>query len=534
MSDNIIKMNQNSVIEFMQKNIGDVSSCDDKKKFIEAILKIIHLLNNYEEEGQKIKFKLAVGIDTDVDNLEGRFHLLQQYDYTGVDVHNDLTERIFIMIKKVAVFCSRYADMYIVMKDQRIKCGVYFTDLEKTGDSEYQLLHNKFIIFENILPNLIYAQIENDIISLCFDFDTPYNMQKTNKNYHEDKATICKTWDGIFQKVKKTVHGTICLVVSDKWHACDDKNFTGEINELEIKLSRENQTSADSFQDYENKLDLFFSMLSYDGITIIDTKENIRAYNIFCKISDEQKNTEGGARHRAYDSLKNLGDENAEGYVAVYFQSQDGDTKFYNFITKEEMIDFDSSIMNDGSNNRYHNLVKGIQQKYNGLDNIEEEDLAKYNHLSKCIKELKDAHDGIDNFYNEPKPAEELCELLSENNYIELIKKYKQVAVKLINVVFECIIGNSYGFSRKAQEPLNNIIELIDAELWKYFFENECYIDNDLAWGLSYEKLFKRWEYKLNEIFERYPIVSGYYNNNYSSKNFEEIYKAFQELQNNI
>lgn len=57
---------------------------------------------------------------------------------------------------------------------------------------------------------------------------------------------------------------------------------------MRIELLRDYSASADKIQDFENKISMLLSMLNYDGITIIDTNETIRAYNLFCKIKKEE------------------------------------------------------------------------------------------------------------------------------------------------------------------------------------------------------------------------------------------------------
>lgn len=534
--NNIITMDRAKLIDFLKKNLDYVGESSNDNEFIEGILKLIPLLNNYEEESQKIRFKLAVGMRKNVEKLAGRFHVLQKYEYQSNDSQK-IQDKVVSIIKKVIIFCSRDAEAFIIFNESSIDCGVYFTDLEKTGDTEQTLLKNKFIVFEQIQNNKIFAQAEVNSEIICFDFDDEKINTNICKNNNLHKNIICKTWDGIFEKIKKRVHGTICLFVDDEWQPGDDKNFTGEINEVNINLSRGDNSSADGFQDFENKIELFLSMLNYDGITIVDTKGNIRAYNMFCKISNDEKITNGGARHRAYEFLKNLSKDNCKGYVAIYFQSQEGEIKFHIFNGKsEESSFFDSEIMNylDKTNLE---LIKNIQNKK--AENLqskinETESSTKYNNIINKIQELKDAHEGIDNFYNEPSPAKKLQELLSNNENMEIVKKDENIVKFLINTVIECILGNSYGYSIEAQQPLIDIIKLIDSEIWTSYFENYDYIEEDLVWCLSNEKLYIRWKsIILKIIFEKYPDVEKYYSDKFTSKTFKDLYFQILECNKN-
>lgn len=80
---------------------------------------------------------------------------------------------------------------------------------------------------------------------------------------------------------------------------------------------------------------------------------------------------------------------------------------------------------------------------------------------------------------------------LSDPEYLNVIKKYPFSIKKIVNTVMQCIIGNSYGYSKAAQDSLYSILKLFDIDCWKYYFENKDFIDSNLLWSLSDEKLLK-------------------------------------------
>ena len=479
MTTDIISIDRNIISNFIKENIEYDSFYGIENELLDAVLQIIPTLNHYEEEDLKLNFKLAIGMNTTIEDLNGRFHILQKYIYNANDTADIRTKKVINMIKKVAIFCSKDADVFIVQNENIIECGVYFTDLEKTGSSEITLLNNNFVIFQGILKSRILAIGKNSSKLLCFDFESSENIDALVEYNFSDtlKATTCKTWKGIFEKVRKTVHGTICLIVNSEWIPENDDNFTSSINEININLSRDEKITADSFQDFDNKISLFLSMLNFDGITIIDTEENIRAYNVFCKIPDDCNNSsEGGARHRACNFLKNLPYENRTNYVAVYFQSQEGTIKFYKFneTAFDEFETFDPMIMNGGTNNPFYKQIKNhlANRPLTDPSQIEDfDDYLNYVWIVEHIDKLAEAHNGIDNFYNEPEPAKELFDLLSNSDYFSIVKEYPFIIKELANTVFLCIIGNSYGYSRAAQESLHSTLELFDSELDVLFFK---------------------------------------------------------------
>lgn len=83
--NNIITMDRAKLIDFLKNNLDYSGESSNDNEFIEGILKLIPLLNYYEEESQKIRFKLAVGMRKNVEELAGRFHVLQKYECQSND-----------------------------------------------------------------------------------------------------------------------------------------------------------------------------------------------------------------------------------------------------------------------------------------------------------------------------------------------------------------------------------------------------------------------------------------------------------------
>lgn len=74
----------------------------------------------------------------------------------------------------------------------------------------------------------------------------------------------------------------------------------------------------------ESKGSLLKGMLNSDGIILFDNKGRLLGYNCFVKVNNKI-NVIGGARKRAFDSIKN---KIGRGLSAVFMQSQDGWTNF--------------------------------------------------------------------------------------------------------------------------------------------------------------------------------------------------------------
>lgn len=109
---------------------------------------------------------------------------------------------------------------------------------------------------------------------------------------------------------------------------------------------------------------------------------------------------------------------------------------------------------------------------------------------------------------------------------MNIVKKYPVAIKKIINIVMQCIIGNSYGCSRATQDSLHSILKLFDIDCWKSYFDNKGYIDANLLWSLSNDKLLKRWNSELDEIFDAFPELSSKYDRSNNEDSFKHMYRA--------
>jgi hypothetical protein len=264
----------------------------------------------------------------------------------------------------------------------------------------------------------------------------------------------------------------------------------------------ETQTFRDLYeQNFIRKM--FISMLNYDGITVIDTNGCVRAFHCFVSIH-RGKFTSGGARHRAYRALANLFKDN-ECYKALYFQSQEGNVRFYYKFRVSPS--FDSTVMDqcDAANESENVKIKPtefVDGKAASLASavnasVTETATADDNlPLADYLNRLRDAHLGIDNFYNEPKPAEDLY-----NATIEMTDElWSRVNVgRVINVPLICLIGNSYGYSTNAEPFIKKFLEKIPQSVWKDYMKNKCFEDTSLSSTLGSKNQESQWLKLMNE-----------------------------------
>ena len=492
-----------------------------KEAVVDAIIEILPSVPHYQEENDHFTFRIIMGNGNTPMGWNRRI-----YNFSGDALENLFKERVKACLKDVIHFCKSGCDLIIQQMpsrekaDSSIQVGVFQSDIGNAGETERALLEKGFLLIECVNRSKICINSHtptggSDHLLIRFDLDenefaddlTDNNLESYPKGF----------WAGLFSQVKREVHGTICLFVDPSWDGNKDENFdAGKIvfeDYKEMQIKPDSMLDSQSYHDlYEQNFirKMFFSMLNYDGITVIDTNGCVRAFHCFVSIH-RGKFTSGGARHRAYRALANLFKSN-ECYKALYFQSQEGNIRFYYKFRVTSA--FDSTVMDkcDGAEDAAENggVVKEgsapqtrIDKKTTAMAAIahagtpegaaaEEEDMS----LSGCLKRLWDAHHGIDNFYNEPKPAEDLY-----NAALAMTdESWRSVNVeRVINVPLICLIGNSYGYSTNAEPYLKGILEKIPQSLWTVYMNNKCYEDSSLSSTLGSKNQESQWSKLMNE-----------------------------------
>lgn len=530
-NEKVINMNRKEVIDFIKRIIQKDKLSNVEEGIIESILEIIPLLGHYEEEDKKINFGIAIGMGVDIIKVKDEVMKDLSLYYYKIKKRNcekekseDVKKIVNKMIKRMAIFCKTNANICLFQNGNTIECGIYISKLYTTKKAEESLLGENFIIFENLYKNKVVVKAKNEKMYICMDFDEDNVSEYTKHNEEASKYSVCRKWEGIFEMVRRNVHGTICLFVDSKWNYKDDKNFKiSDTVDLDLKIN--DDPDAEAIQNFNNQLNMFLAMLDYDGITIVDTSEKIRAYNLFCNIKDDnEENINGGARHRAYEYLKNLDKSYRNNYVAIYFQSQEGEIEFYWYDYDQgqsqegETLNpthyFDASIMNtkiaigNSKNTEMKDNHKKVQQLC--IDKIKDDDKDLYLKLGNLVNKLEDAHKGIDNFYNEPVNAEKLEEFIKNNkqDVNKLLNENTKMRKYLLNIVFRCIVGHCSGHSIRAQKYLKSIISYIKEDVYNKYFTNDEYLDYQLLWSISSPFLIERWENILNDIKNMYSNIN--------------------------
>ena len=439
-----------------------------RTELVQAVLSVVHKITSYQEEDKTFSFKIAMGTSDNRSLTAPSFYCIKKIPLSC----DDLEKRIKKAIKDVAVFCSNDGDMYLLQGTDVIICGTYFTALEDTGKIEERMLDDGVVVLDSVQEGILALKIKRKIYGLNLTLDKNVKYADV-PDVH--LAEECCYWDGIFRHIKSSIHGTILLVVEPEWNAIEDDSFMStpeEVGGIDI--------SFDSRDSNANCLEMFYSMLDYDGITIIDTNGQIRSYHNFCK-SKVDEDIPGGARHRALESLKNSDNEN---YRGVYFQSQEGKVEYFDFKSHHKYSHFDSTVMCLGDDNPYIREVQNYieernvilqKDKQHVISGLDDEPVML--HVIYLLKELRTAHFGFDNFSQEVKPSKALDDFFGINKeFINSLFESPSLAKYFINTVILCYIGNHYGYSFEGRSYIESIIRNISQEILIVYFENQDYI----------------------------------------------------------
>ena len=511
---NVIELEYGNVNSNFKKLLGESFNQD----LLDAVYELLPHISAYKEEDKVFGFKIALGYDfkKNVNVETSCFFEIKRFALTGKKDY----ENIQRLLKETVIFCSKNADLYIdQISETEITFGVFFTDYKHTGLLEGKILQSNALILEGFASEGIRV-LCNDVEECFFirlSFSKIFDKRKYSANSFHWSDT-CRYWDGIFKKAKQTVHGTICLVVKPNWNSSDDNFIGGKVTEFEgVFIGYSKSKKAQDLLKQQYCIEMFLSMLDYDGVTILDTDGQVRSYHNIVKIKEQQTENDnseqqspkrsGGARHKAFYALQNTQDWKKREYVGIYFQTQEGEIEYYDFESKKSQDYFKSEIMNLGYDIPYLAEVKNYyEQRYD----IVVEDWKKFSGepLFIAIKELEDAHFGWDNFQNEIAPAKRLLELLQSDDQLQsLLLERPGVLRKLINALIISYVGNSYGNSDGAAQYVRKSLKIIDADLWEIYFKEKDFIYEDLLRELNHQSKNQcsRWE-KLLGIWRKLRI----------------------------
>lgn len=156
--------------------------------------------------------------------------------------------------------------------------------------------------------------------------DATFSKLRTTQRKLQDMKTM---YLNIFSHVMSDIQGTICVIVDKDY---EDNGFFSDGIWLKEPISFSKLFTQSKSYD-EEKLraftNLFINMLNFDGITIVDNKGRLRAFNVFVEPNNKRVGyIVGGARKRAAYSILS---SKRKGIIGVYFQSHDGEVFYHEY-----------------------------------------------------------------------------------------------------------------------------------------------------------------------------------------------------------
>jgi hypothetical protein len=334
MSEIVTFNNFKEKFKSLDKNI----ICTDKLQ--KQLFEFIPTLFNYEEEGEKLNFNILI-----IKDFESTKHKLATFLFQKFINISEEKLNLKKHIKSIAPFSKNAWNIFISIENKKIIFGIYkdFSGIESVGLTdvlkdtyieiskidkdiiEFQNSHKLFHLHLSIVEKNISINRKSNVFALV-------NMATSLIDDESNKSSFVKNFSNFLFQTFEKIHGTIIVIVNANSEL--DKYFSnGIILEKPINLFNEynnyiqNCSKNDSvIQRYYSLMGLLSVALDIDGVTIINTKAEIIAYNVFIDNDKSVVDTSivnGGARKRAAYSIEK---SNINGIKGLYFQSHDGDS----------------------------------------------------------------------------------------------------------------------------------------------------------------------------------------------------------------
>ncbi len=318
----------------------------------EGLLELIVALSSYTEEGQPLFPQVVLCND-----LEITLRLLQCSDPLNIGSGPRDEATMIEALKRCAPLAHDDWAVFLLRLEDRIEYGVFRIPYSPTALDIRDTI--KELIGESESPNIILAtQLADKAVELMGTRSGILNVYLSAKpedspsprNAIDDLVVSCcaDVSPGIRDQLQSFLRTTLSvaihhshgalLVVLPQGQNPKDITSDGVLFESPISLSQ----IVDSYESQPNDLNLatlvayrnlLIGMLNCDGIVMIDSQCQLIGYNLFVKIEDHAEaqsrgnRPEGGARHRAYGSLKVL--QSKKVIKACFIHSSDGSSEFY-------------------------------------------------------------------------------------------------------------------------------------------------------------------------------------------------------------
>lgn len=150
-----------------------------------------------------------------------------------------------------------------------------------------------------------------------------------------------------------------------------------------------------------------------------------------------------------------------------------------------------AELYSDGKKTSMSGLKQALM-KVQGFDFVPEN--LRSDTFVKAAEAILRAHDGMNNFYNEPSPTRSLAQLGTSIP----IPALPVCMTALLSVV----LGNQYGVSWNAVPIAVNILDKLGRDRWRYYLDQVLPTDSRILGKLIYDSPCEQWI----EVVERYSL----------------------------
>jgi len=307
-------------------------------------------LLNYSEEGKFIRPNIVF-----TNNIEAVTKAIPKTNLLTIFEDKDATQ-FSSRLKSILAIAERNWMMFIDIKEQKVSYGLLMSfGSIKDKRAINALIENSSLKDKPTKISCILARPlnfytmslhsisgEDLIVNFSLDkskhtnfsvevkefVDATFSKLRTTQRKLQDMKTM---YLNIFSNVMSDVNGSICVIVDKEYKdngLFSDGIWLKEPISFSKLFTQSKSYSEEKLQAYAT---LFINMLNFDGITIIDNKGQIRAYNVFVEPNSKRVGyIVGGARKRAAYYLLS---SKRKGIIGVYFQSHDGEVFFQEMAT---------------------------------------------------------------------------------------------------------------------------------------------------------------------------------------------------------
>lgn len=310
----------------------------------EGLLELINLIADYYEEGQKLYPEIILVTDWDYfKSISNREIIINNAELSVSEFSN--------ILKLCAPLAVGNWNIVIEIKDNKLKYGLIDAEIIETSPSLYeQTVGSLGVIQEEFalayIRNIGFKTVE--LIGQHHRLVVSLSLHDLNLEENDDIQNICNEISSnceseISQTIQtfitKTIneairigHGNLIAIVEDDETIISNikENFNdciyleNPIDFQEFIKNCEIEKSNDTSVNLISHSKILISMLNHDGITIISNNAKIIGYHMFIPRVGGEEDVNGGARTRAFQSMKN-----SDKFIACLYKSQDGKSKFW-------------------------------------------------------------------------------------------------------------------------------------------------------------------------------------------------------------